>query len=87
MQLAKTMSLELAAAGVRVNVVGPGFVETPMAHSLRDPAKRDSLMINIPANRPAMPMEIASVCTFLTGAGAEYINGAYIPVDGGYTAR
>lgn len=87
LQLAKTMSLELAAAGVRVNVVGPGFVETPMAHSLRDPARRDSLMINIPANRPAMSMEIASVCTFLTGAGSEYINGAYIPVDGGYTAR
>ncbi len=87
LQLAKAMALELAAAGVRVNVVGPGFVETPMAHSLRNPTTRQSLMAQIPAARPALPEEVSSLCAFLTSPESGYITGAYIPVDGGYIAR
>lgn len=87
LMLGRTLALDWAPFGIRVNIVGPGVVDTPMsARSLADPAKRARMMEKTPLGRPAPPGEIASVIAFLTSDASSYVTGAYIPVDGGTLA-
>jgi NAD(P)-dependent dehydrogenase (short-subunit alcohol dehydrogenase family) len=87
LMLGKTLALDWAPFGVRVNIVGPGVVDTPMsARSLADPAKRASMMEKTPLGRPAPPEEIASVVVFLASDASSFMTGAYVPVDGGTLA-
>ena len=87
LMLGKTLALDWAPFGVRVNIVGPGVVDTPMsARSLADPAKRASMMEKTPLGRPAPPEEIASVGVFLASDASSFMTGAYVPVDGGTLA-
>ncbi len=87
LMLGRTLALDWAPFGIRVNIVGPGVVDTPMsARSLADPAKRARMMEKTPLGRPAPPGEIASVIAFLTSDASSYMTGAYIPVDGGTLA-
>jgi NAD(P)-dependent dehydrogenase (short-subunit alcohol dehydrogenase family) len=71
--LAQVAAAELAPHGITVNVVAPGFVG--------DERFRDA----IPAGRPPEPKDIAAACAFLTSAEAEYVTGAVLPVDGGFS--
>ena len=85
--LGAALAVDWAAHGITVNTVGPGVVDTPMsAASLADPSGRARLMGRTPLGRPAAPAEIAAVVAFLTSPAASYVNGAYIPVDGGWLA-
>ena len=87
LMLGRTLALDWAPLGIRVNIVGPGVVDTPMsARSLADPVKRARMMEKTPLGRPAPPAEIASVIAFLTSDASSYMTGAYIPVDGGTLA-
>ncbi len=87
LMLGRTLALDWAPFGVRVNIVGPGVVDTPMsARSLADPQKRARMMDKTPLGRPAPPEEIASVIAFLTSDASAYMTGAYVPVDGGTLA-
>lgn len=87
LMLGRTLALDWAPFGVRVNIVGPGVVDTPMsARSLADPQKRARMMDKTPLGRPAPPDEIASVIAFLTSDASSYMTGAYVPVDGGTLA-
>jgi NAD(P)-dependent dehydrogenase (short-subunit alcohol dehydrogenase family) len=87
LMLGKTLALDWAPLGVRVNIIGPGVVDTPMsARSLADPQKRARMMERTPLGRPAPPDEIASVVAFLTSDASSYMTGAYVPVDGGTLA-
>jgi NAD(P)-dependent dehydrogenase (short-subunit alcohol dehydrogenase family) len=87
LMLGKTLALDWAPFGIRVNIVGPGVVDTPMsARSLADPAKRARMMDRTPLGRPAPPEEIASVIAFLTSEASSFMTGAYLPVDGGSLA-
>lgn len=87
LMLGKTLALDWAPFGIRVNVVGPGVVDTPMsAKSLADPQKRAKMMEKTPLGRPAPPSEIASVIAFLTSDASSFMTGAYVPVDGGTLA-
>lgn len=87
LMLGKTLALDWAQYGVRVNIVGPGVVNTPMsAKSLADPQKRAKMMEKTPLGRPAPPEEIASVIAFLTSDASSFMTGAYVPVDGGTLA-
>lgn len=87
LQLGRALAVDLAPAGIRVNVVGPGVTDTPMsAASLSDPETRRRYMSRIPLDRPADPREIAQAAYLLCSADASYITGAFVPVDGGWLA-
>jgi len=87
LMLGRTLALDWAQYGIRVNIVGPGVVDTPMsAKSLADPQRRARMMERTPLGRPAPPEEIASVIAFLTTDASSFMTGAYVPVDGGSLA-
>ena len=85
--LTKNTALEYAAAGVRVNAVGPGYVLTPLVEqSLSDEAKSMRLR-NTPIGRFGRPEEIASLIMWLASDAAAFVTGSYYPADGGFLAR
>lgn len=77
--------LELGPRGIRVNVVHPGFVETPMTDGAE--ALREASLASTPLGRVARPDDVASVICFLLGDGAAHVSGAEIPVDGGASSH
>ena len=87
LQLGKALAVDWSKYGVRVNVIGPGPVATPMsAESLQDPVKSAWMKERIPIGRPANQNEIAKACAFLLSDEASFVTGAFIPVDGGWLA-
>jgi 3-oxoacyl-[acyl-carrier protein] reductase len=85
--LTKTMALELAPVGIRVNAVAPGYVQTPMSAEIDSPEfTRDFVERYIPLDRPAKVDEIAPLFLFLASDDARFITGEVIVVDGGQMA-
>jgi len=80
----KGLAIESAKRGVTVNYVAPGFVDTEMMAPFA--AYRTATESRVSAGRFARADEIAAVVGFLVSPEASYVNGAYIPVDGGLTA-
>ena len=78
----KSLAAEVASRGLTVNVVAPGFIETPMTDVLTD-AQKDGLLANVPAARLGQPSEIAAAVAFLASEEAGYITGATMHVNGG----
>jgi 3-oxoacyl-[acyl-carrier protein] reductase len=80
----KTLSSELGAHGIRVNVVAPSLTDTEMAYTTEAKKEREILSGNKePYKRMARPDEIANVVCFLASEKASFINGEVIRVDGG----
>jgi len=85
--LSQSMVADLASSGIRVNVIAPGVIVTPMTDATRaDPERLERFMARIPAGRLGQPQEIAHAAVFLASNLASYINGITLPVDGGYLA-
>ena len=85
--LTRAMAVAWARRGIRVNAVAPGWVETRISAGARSDARRKAMIdARIPIGRWAQPIEIATVIEFLLSDAASYVNGAIIPVDGGYLA-
>ncbi|MBA3907526.1 MAG: 3-oxoacyl-ACP reductase FabG [Pseudonocardiales bacterium] len=80
--LARSVARELGSRGITANVVAPGFVDTDMTRALPD-ARRAEILGQIPLGRYASTEEVAATVTWLGSAGAGYVTGAVIPVDGG----
>lgn len=78
----KTCAKELAARGITVNAVAPGFIETAMTDVLPEKIK-EGIAATVPFGRMGQPEEIASVVTFLASDFASYITGQVLNVDGG----
>lgn len=84
--LTKQQAIELGNAGIRVNAIAPGPVDTEMAKLVHSVAIRSDYHDVIPLNRYGTVEEIASAAGFLCGAEASYINGQVLAVDGGFDA-
>jgi NAD(P)-dependent dehydrogenase (short-subunit alcohol dehydrogenase family) len=85
--LTKSAALEAAGAGVRVNAVAPGPVETEMLTRFTGSAERKAgLVAGVPMKRAGTPNEIADAIVFLASAQASFITGQIINVNGGKTA-
>jgi len=79
---AKSLAREVASRGITVNVVAPGFIDTEMTRSLSD-AVREQLASSIPLGRLGTPADVAAAVGFLASAGASYITGHVLSVNGG----
>ena len=87
LQLGRALAIDLAPARIRVNVIGPGVVATPMsADTLAKPESQSWIKTKIPLGRPAEPVEIAAMIATLLEPQSSYVTGAFIPVDGGWLA-
>ena len=80
---AKALSDEVAAEGVTINCVAPGFIGTERLSELFDDDKRAELGRQIPAGRIGEPAEVAAAVAFLASEPARYITGSVVRVDGG----
>lgn len=78
----KALAAEVASRGITVNVVAPGFIETPMTDALGE-AQRDALLGRVPVGRLGTVDEVASAVRFLASAESSYITGSTIHVNGG----
>lgn len=86
--LTKAFANEWAASGVAVNAVAPGYVVTSNTEALRaDSDRHAAISARIPAGRWATPEDIAPAVVFLACAGASYVHGEVLTVDGGWMAR
>ncbi|MEU5875534.1 glucose 1-dehydrogenase [Glycomyces sp. NPDC047369] len=77
--LTKSLAVELGPAGIRVNSLHPGFVDTDMTTRI-DPGR-----LQIPLGRPGAPADLTGALVFLAGDASAYLTGAEIVVDGGMT--
>ena len=84
--LTQTAALEYAAQGLRVNAVGPGYIDTPLLDGL-SPEARAGLTALHPVGRLGRPEEVADLVAWLSSDQASFVNGAYYAVDGGYLAQ
>lgn len=85
--LTKSMALDLAPHGIRVNCVAPGFILTPLARACVDEATRaEYVRTLVPLRRTGAPEEVASVMAFLASDDAAFMTGAAIAIDGGQLA-
>jgi glucose 1-dehydrogenase len=84
--LTRTLALEYAGRGIRVNGVAPGATITPINRAwIDDPVKTEMVTSHIPLRRAGTADEMAGVCAFLASDDAAYITGQSIFVDGGLT--
>ncbi len=82
--LTKVLALEVASANVRVNAIGPGFIETPMTASMRaDEQRVQRLVSGIPLRRLGQPLDIANTALFLASDESSYFTGEILFPDGG----
>lgn len=80
--LTRAVAKEVGSAGIRVNCISPGVIDTPMNADL-SPEDVDSLVEETPLGRIGMAEEVAEAICFLAGEGAGFITGQVLPVNGG----
>ncbi len=87
-QLTKALCDEWAKYDINVNAVAPGYMDTPMNVNLINDKKRNTeILARIPAGRWGVSSDMIGAVIFLASSASDYVNGAVIPVDGGYLAR
>ena len=86
--ITRLLANEWAAKGVNVNAIAPGYMDTNNTAALRSDADRNqAILARIPANRWGEPADLGGAAVFLASRASDYVNGAIIPVDGGWLAR
>lgn len=86
--LNKAFASELGAYNIQVNAIAPGYIKTANTAPIRaDKARNQEILDRIPAGHWAEPYELMGIAVFLASDAANYLNGAIVPVDGGYLVR
>ena len=84
--LSQVMAVELAQYGIRVNVIAPGPIETPLVAALHGDAIRQDWLRQVPMRRYGTAEEVAGVAAFLCSEDAGYVTGHVLAADGGFLA-
>ena len=84
--LTQTAAQEYAAQGVRINAVGPGYIDTPLLKDFSSETKQALVALH-PIGRLGRSEEVAELVIWLSSDKASFVTGAYYPVDGGYLAK
>jgi 2-deoxy-D-gluconate 3-dehydrogenase len=86
--ITRLLANEWASKGVNVNAIAPGYMSTDNTAQLRaDAARNQAILDRIPAGRWGEPRDLGGAAVFLASPASDYVNGAIIPVDGGWLAR
>ena len=86
--LTRSLAVEWAPRGIRVNSISPGYMETPMSKPLlKDPDYGPVWMKRIPMGRPGRPEELGPTVVYRASEASSYVTGSNMVVDGGYTAE
>ncbi len=86
--ITRLLANEWGAKGVNINAIAPGYMATDNTAQLRADADRSKAILDrIPAGRWGTPSDLAGAAVFLASRASDYVNGAIIPVDGGWLAR
>ncbi|QIP15117.1 SDR family oxidoreductase [Spirosoma aureum] len=84
--LTQATALEYAAKGIRINAVGPAYIDTPLLGVLPNDVKE--MLVDLhPIGRLGRSEEVAELVVFLSSDKASFVTGSYYPIDGGYLAR
>ena len=84
--LTQVMALELATAGITVNTLAPGAIETELVRKMHDGETRRAYLQSIPMNRYGKPEEVAAAAVYLALPESRYITGVTFPIDGGFAS-
>ncbi len=86
--ITRLMANELAAKGLNINAIAPGYMTTDNTAQLRADADRaPSILARIPAGRWGEPVDLMGAVVFLASPASDYVNGTILPVDGGWLTR
>lgn len=86
--ITRLMANELASKGLNINAIAPGYMATDNTAALRvDPERAPAILDRIPAGRWGEPADLMGAVVFLASAASNYMNGAIVPVDGGWLTR
>ena len=87
-QLTKAFANEWAGKGLNVNAIAPGYMDTNLnVNIVKDPGRSSEILARIPQHRWGLGEDLKGVVVFLASSASDYVNGAIIPVDGGYLGR
>jgi len=86
-QLTKSMAIELAPHNIQVNAIAPGWIETDMTAPAKTMPLNDEILARTPAGRWGQPEEVAGTAVYLASRASDFVTGATIRVDGGYSIR
>jgi len=86
--ITRLLANEWASKNINVNAIAPGYMSTDNTAQLRaDEDRSAAILARIPAGRWGLPADLAGTAVFLASPASDYVNGAIIPVDGGWLAR
>ena len=88
-QLTRALAIAWAADKIQVNAILPGWIDTELTVGARAavPGLHDRVLDRTPAGRWGVPEDLGGIAVFLAGSGSDFVTGAAIPVDGGFTSQ